>query len=108
MPRAVAREYAHVRPPADQGEHAVTSGRVPDGPDAFVVDTGAELGVAKKPIQHRAQLARAPAPVLRGAAIAVVAKTVAGVLRRGHDIAALGKADRSLAVIEAAAAAPVR
>ena len=52
--RAVARENAHVRPAADQREHAIAAGRVPDGADAGRVDAGSERGVVEKPIQHRA------------------------------------------------------
>ena len=108
MTGAVMREHGHVRPAADQGEHAIAARRVPDGPDARRVDAGAELGVAEEPIQHRAQLAWAAAPVPRRAAVSAVTPTVASVLRRGHDITALGQTNRRVAVIQAAAPGPVR
>ena len=108
MAGAVADEDGHVRPPPDQGEHAVAAGRVPDGTDTPGVDMRAEIGVAEEPIQNRAQLARAPTPILRCAAESLVAKVVPGMFGGGGDVAALGQTDRRVAVVQAAAAGPMR
>ena len=105
---AVPDEQARVRPAADQGEHAVAAGRVADRPDPSRVDARAEFGIAEQPVQDRAELSRAPAPVGCGAAEPAVAPIVAGMIRRRHDVAGRGQPDRRTAMVQSATAGAVR
>ena len=104
---AVAGENSHVRPPADQREHAVAAGGMADGGDAHRVDARAEFGIVEQPVKHGAELARAAYPVGRRAAVAAVAPAVAGMLRRRRDVAGLRQPDRRAAMVQAPAAGAV-